>query len=245
LRDITRLYSRVARTVRENQLIPRGAGVLVACSGGPDSLCLLDALVGLRVGLGIDRIVAVYVDHGLRPSAAAEVDTVGRLAAGHGLELVKADVASQLKRLRQDGRSPEDAARVARYAALEEQRVALGLERIAVGHTRSDQAETVLLGLARSGRPAGMPARRGAIVRPLLDVTAVEVLAYLQARQLVPCYDESNGDPSAPRNHVRLEVLPALRLLNPRIEDALAKAAVPPVRLAPHAGLAEPTRGKA
>src|SRR5262249_26836425 len=190
--------------------------MLVACSYGPDSLALADCMADIR------RVTLCYVDHGLRPEAALEAEAVRAFARRRGLaaEVLRAPVD------RRDGRGLEDAARRARYRALE----AAGARHdwIALGHTASDQAETVLLRLLRGAGAtglAGMPFRRGKIIRPLLDATRADVLAYLAARGLTPLHDASNDDRTLLRNRVRHELLPAMRALNPRADAALALAA--------------------
>jgi tRNA(Ile)-lysidine synthase len=126
------------------------------------------------------------------------------------------------------GTGLEDAARRARYAALERAADRLGCHLIATGHTRTDQAETVLLRLIRGTGArglSGMPARRGRIVRPLLDVTRAEVEAYCLQSDLEWLTDEMNSDEAFARSHLRGEVLPLLRALNPGAEDLLVNVA--------------------
>jgi tRNA(Ile)-lysidine synthase len=190
--------------------------MLVACSYGPDSLALADCLVSLR------PVTLCYVDHGLRAEAAREAEAVRAFAAARGVpvEVVRAPVD------RRAGRGLEDAARRVRYRALAA--AAAGHAWIALGHTASDQAETVLLRLLRGAGAtglAGMPFHRGKIIRPLLDATRADVLAYLAARGLEPMHDASNDDRALLRNRVRHELLPALRAFNPRVEAALVRAA--------------------
>jgi tRNA(Ile)-lysidine synthase len=178
------------------------APVVVACSGGADSLALLI----LAAEAGLDP-VAVHVDHGLRPESAAEGAVVRDVAAGLGVasRCVQVDVGV--------GSNLEARARDARYAALETARAELGATAVLVAHTADDQAETVLLNLLRgSGASglAGMPARRGHIVRPLLGVRRVDVHAVCAERGITAVVDSSNEDRIHRRNWVRLDALPAL-----------------------------------
>lgn len=178
------------------------APVVAACSGGPDSLALLALAAEARLAP-----VAVHVDHGARPGSADEADLVaglaGRLGAGFAAEAVA--VAP--------GPNFEARAREARYGALERARERLGCTAVLVGHTRDDQAETVLLNILRgaglSGL-AGMPARRGTIVRPLLGVSRADLAAVCAARRLAPIDDPMNADPAHRRVWLRREVIPAL-----------------------------------
>lgn len=185
----------------------RQAGsVLLAVSGGADSTALLvgTALVAERLEL---RAHVASLDHGLRPESAAEVEAVARLAARFGLPF-----HTRALHLR-PGPGVEARARAARYEALEALRVEAGLEAVATAHTASDQAETLLMRLARgtSLRGArGIQPLRGTVVRPLLDCTRAEVEAFL-AEQGVPFLDDPmNVDPSLLRSRVRHDALPAL-----------------------------------
>lgn len=176
--------------------------VVVACSGGADSLALL--ILAADAGL---EPVAVHVDHGLRPESASEADVVRNAASRLGIAArsVRVDVAP--------GGNLEARARDARYAALEVVREELSATAVLVAHTADDQAETVLLNLLRgSGASglAGMPARRGYVVRPLLGARRTDVHAVVAERGFAPVIDPSNADRVHRRNWVRLDALPAL-----------------------------------
>ena len=178
------------------------APVVVGCSGGADSL----ALLALAVEAGLAP-VAVHVDHGLRPGSEREADVVAGAAARLGARFdprrVNVDAGANL----------EARARAARYDALAAARVQHGATAVLVAHTADDQAETVLLNLMRgsgSAGLAGMPARRGRVVRPLLGARRAEVRAECARRRLVPVADPSNDDLAHRRNWVRHEVLPLL-----------------------------------
>ena len=195
--------------------------VLVACSGGPDSVALAAATRAVRV-----RVGAVVVDHGLRPEARREVAeaTAGWLRE-QGLDPVLVRSATVVE----DGDGLEAAARDARYRALVHHAV-VGDRRGAVllGHTRDDQAETVLLGLARGSglrSLAGMPRERGVFRRPLLDLPRETVHAAVPAG--APLVDDPhNRDDRFARARVRHTVLPMLeRELGPGIAAALARTA--------------------
>lgn len=178
------------------------APVAVACSGGPDSVALL--ILAAEAGLAP---TAVHVDHGLRPGSDRDLFVV-RAAAdalGVGTHGVRVVVGA--------GPNLEARARDARYAALELAREELGATAILVGHTADDQAETVLLNVMRGSATAGlagMPARRGAIVRPLLGLRRADVRAVVRTRGLPTVDDETNRDPRFRRSWVRHELLPML-----------------------------------
>jgi tRNA(Ile)-lysidine synthase len=183
-----------------------GETVLVAVSGGADSVALLHVLLTLADELSL-RLHVLHVDHGLRPDSAADAAFVEGLAARLGVPAAVARVTVAA------GGSREDAARVARYAALEAHARRLQAPRIALGHTTDDQAETVLMRmLTGSGVRglAGIPPVRGPIVRPLLESRRVELVALLEAAGLPWIEDPSNQDHAFFRNRDRHELLPML-----------------------------------
>jgi tRNA(Ile)-lysidine synthase len=151
--------------------------------------------------------IAVHIDHALRPDSDREADVVAAAAAriGARFDAVRVQVAP--------GANLEARARAARYEALDAARVQHGASAVLVAHTADDQAETVLLNLLRgsgSAGLAGMPARRGRVVRPLLSARRADVRAECARRQLVPVNDPSNDDLAHRRNWIRHDVLPLL-----------------------------------
>jgi tRNA(Ile)-lysidine synthase len=201
-----------------------GDALVVACSHGPDSLALADAVLALRRPLGLGNVTLCYVDHGLREEARDEWARVRAFACAHAAPATLRRIALDHGR----GGGVEEAARHARYQALQEVADASGASWILVGHTASDQAETVVMRLLRGAGPlglAGIPVRRGRILRPLLGVSRREIEAYLKARGLTASEDESNATPDFTRNRVRAHVLPTLRAENPSIDDGLARTA--------------------
>jgi tRNA(Ile)-lysidine synthase len=200
-----------------------GDQVLVACSGGQDSLALAAALafVAPRAGLCAG---AVTIDHGLQDGSAERALAVAVTLRGFGLDPVHAVAVTV------DGPGgPEAAARTARYAALEKAAADVGAVAVLLGHTLDDQAETVLLGLARgsgSRSLAGMPPRRGPFVRPLLGVRRSVTAAACAAQGLPAWSDPHNADRRFARVRVRLDALPALEAaLGPGVAEALARTA--------------------
>ncbi|GAA0480178.1 tRNA(Ile)-lysidine synthase [Paractinoplanes deccanensis] len=200
--------------------LPARGLVLVACSGGADSLALAAAarFVGRDVGL-------VTVDHGLQEGSAARAAEVARWAREAGLDPVQVATVSVAGL----PGGPEAAARTARYEALTSAAVRLGAVAVLLGHTRDDQAETVLLALARGAGPrglAGMPAVKGIFLRPLLDVARADTRKACAALGLVPWEDPHNADPSFARSRVRGSALPALvDALGPAVVANLARSA--------------------
>jgi tRNA(Ile)-lysidine synthase len=200
--------------------------VLAACSGGPDSLALAAALAHEAPHRGV-RAGGVTVDHRLQPGSAARALEVAQVLTALGLDPVErlaVDVAGA------GGHGgPEAAARTARYLALDEAARRTGATAVLLAHSRDDQAETVLLGLARGSgirSLAGMPARRGIYRRPLLDVSRATLRASCTGLGLRPWDDPHNSDPAYARARVRHQALPALEAaLGPGVADALARSA--------------------
>ena len=200
--------------------------VLAACSGGADSLALAAAAAFVAPRLGL-RAGGVTVDHGLQPGSAERAGEVTALLSGLGLDPVRAAAVTVPPPATAAG--PEAAARRARYAALDAAAGELGAVAILLGHTLDDQAETVLLGLARGsgGRSlAGMPARRGPYRRPLLAVRRAATAAACADLGLKPWQDPHNEDFRFARARVRHQALPALEAaLGPGVAEALARTA--------------------
>jgi tRNA(Ile)-lysidine synthase len=199
--------------------------VLAACSGGADSLALAAALAHeaprsrLRGG-------GVTVDHGLQPGSAGRAAEVTRVLAGLGLDPVERMTVC-VPAAGHGG--PEAAARAARYQALDEAAHRTGAGAVLLAHSRDDQAESVLLGLARGSGArslAGMPPRRGLYRRPLLGVSRATLRAACAALDLQPWDDPHNRDPAYARARVRHQALPALEAaLGPGVAEALARTA--------------------
>ena len=223
----------VERAVAQLEL--RGCTVLAAVSGGIDSTVLADALVKAgSLRSPALRVVIGHVHHGLRGAEAdADQDAVAALAARLGVRFAARRVDPHALREGTSSRERptlQEAARTARYAALDEIAAELGAQRIATAHHADDQAETVLLRLFRGSGPdglGGIPERSpdGRIVRPLLRLTRADLERYAAARELAWRDDSSNTSPDYARNRLRAW-LPALaRDFNPRILRAIADLA--------------------
>jgi len=202
--------------------------VVVACSGGADSLALLAATVfetRERSGARSRRVVGVTVDHGLQDGSAAHTERV----VAQMVQLGADETGSVRVHVESAGRGTEAAAREARYAVLEEISGRLGAPVVLLGHTLDDQAETVLLGLARGsgGRSiAGMRASYDGFRRPLLGVRRAQTEAACAAEGIDVWTDPHNSDPRFTRSRVRHTVLPVLeRELGPGVAETLARTA--------------------
>ena len=197
---------------------------LCAFSGGPDSLALLSLL---RETLPQGGLLAAHLDHGLRPGSAEEAEEAAMMADRLGVDcLVEAKDVARLARER--GKGLEEAGRFARYDYLSRVLRGWGGDFIVTAHQADDQAETIILKLARGGGPgalAGVPSVSGQVVRPLLGFSKKELLDYLKARRLDYIEDHSNLDRRFRRNQVRRDILPHLAELNPAYLAALGRAA--------------------
>ena len=215
-----KLIQTVAGSIARHGLIAPGDHLLVAVSGGADSVALAAILVELGGGRrsGFDLTLA-HLDHALRPTSQQDAESVGRLAGQWDVPLVSERIdVGWLARQRKVG--IEEAARIARYDFLHRVARQVGARRIALGHHRDDQAETVLMNVLRGGDIrglAGMPVRRPIargsdveIIRPLLDVTRDELRRFLHRRQLDWVEDETNLSSEPLRNRIRLQLLPLL-----------------------------------
>jgi tRNA(Ile)-lysidine synthase len=218
----------VRRFIGQHDLIPRGARVLAAVSGGSDSVALAHILHELDGSGEFVLAGVVHFNHQLRAAANSDEAFVRGIADRLGVPFLtdRGDVGARARRQR---RSLEDAARAARYEWFERARTAAAADVVALGHTRDDQAETVLLRLVRGAGPrglSGMHPRNGAIVRPLLACRRDELRSWLAARGLSFVDDETNVDVTIPRNRVRAELLPVLaERFNAAIVDVLADQA--------------------
>lgn len=203
--------------------LPDGSLVLVACSGGADSLALAAATGFVAPKLQV-RAGAVIVDHGLQPESDAVAKGAADQCKAFGLDPVRISTVSV-----GSGGGPEAAARSARYAALRDEATAVGADVVLLAHTRDDQAETVLLGLARGSGArslSGMAAVSGLLRRPFLDLGRETTVRACEALHIEPWEDPHNADPAYTRVRVRHEVLPMLEdALGPGVAEALARTA--------------------
>jgi len=221
------LLERVRATIDEHRMLSPGETILVAVSGGIDSVALLDLLQRLAPDYEASLHLA-HLDHGLRRSSSGDARFVERLAEERDLPL-------RLSRLDPDSlaahreHGAEGAARAARYAFLESAAAEVGAERIALGHTADDQVETILHRLARGTGATGLrgiPPVRPPYIRPLLETTRSEILEYARARKLAWRVDPSNVDPSFARNRIRHRVVPELEKINPKAGEAIRRGAL-------------------
>ena len=220
----TELPAKVLAFAEETGMLPAGARVLCALSGGADSMALLTALLALAQTRDL-TVCAAHYNHRLRGEESRrdeEFVSAWCRDAGVSLTVGSGDVAGEAART---GRGIEETARRMRYAFLEETARAVGAHRIATAHNAEDNAETVLLHLVRGtglDGLTGIPPTRGNLIRPLLTCTRAEIEDYLEEKNVPHVEDSSNADPAYARNRVRREVLPVLRELNPAFVQTLS-----------------------
>jgi tRNA(Ile)-lysidine synthase len=206
--------------------LPSDAPIVLAVSGGSDSMALLYGSARLvETDARGWRLIVAHLDHALRPESPLDATFVAEAAQALGLpcKVRRTDVAAQA---RAEGRSLEEAGRAARYRFLEEMAPGHGL--IATAHTADDAAETVLINLLRGSGLSGVrgiPARRGRVVRPLLGERRAALRALLDAGGIAYRDDPSNADPAYLRNRVRGELLPLLEELRPGAVDRIGRFA--------------------
>lgn len=223
---LTPAIADVRRAVREAWMrhgVVAGDQILVACSGGPDSLALAAAAIfeGSRAGVAVG---AVIVEHGLQPATKRVAEETMRTLTDLGASPVMVSPVSVGK-----AGGPEAAARAARYEALDEAAAAFDAKFVMLGHTLNDQAETVLLGLARgSGNRSlnGMAEVNGRYLRPLLGITRETTIAFCEDSGLIAWLDPQNSDDKFARVRVRHNVMPVLEAeLGPGVAEALSRTA--------------------
>ena len=215
--------------MRRHEMVPAGGRVVVALSGGADSVALLHILRELETTGELVVAGVAHFNHCLRGDASDEDERFCRAAAAAFGISVEVGSANVRETARVQKRSIEDAARRLRYAFLEEAAVRLRADAIAVGHSRDDQAETFLLRLLRGAGTRGLAAIRPKnenVIRPLIDVPRAALREYVANRALDFREDATNADISVPRNRVRHELLPYLeRAFSPNIVEVLAREA--------------------
>ena len=214
--------------LRREALVTDHSRVVIALSGGADSVALTSLMRGLASDAGFTVAGVAHLNHQLREGAAADEQFCRELATGWSLpiEVGHADVR---ERSRRDRISIEEAGHQARYEFFDRARAALGADRVATAHTRHDQAETFLMRLVRGAGPTGLSGihpRNGHVIRPLLDVSRQELRTYLAERGQTFREDESNADLEVTRNRIRHELIPLLEArFSPSVVDVLAREA--------------------
>ena len=228
--NVKALIRRVNHTLKLHKLFPEHSRILIACSGGPDSMALLHLLQDIaahrhtKYKLGI-----AIVDHSIRPESKDEVLWLRNQVDALGLSFYTTafDVPTLSKDLKL---SEETVGRRVRYQWLNEIAHSEGYDYIAVAHHKDDQAESILAHLIRGTGLNGLTGMAVVshdydipVIRPLLDVTKAELLAYLADRKLTYCIDSTNDDIRYQRNRIRHRIIPELEAINPAVVDAIVR----------------------
>ncbi len=218
------LKDKIYQTIEKNTLLESGERVLVALSGGPDSMALLHVLTKLRKRFKLE-LNAVYINHQIRPNAARKEEKFCReFCAKWNVEFQS--VAENIPKLAKSLRKGiEETARDFRYMQFKKIAQELNCSKIALGHHADDRVETVLFRILRgTGRTGlqGIPIKRGKYIRPLFDVTKVEILGYLRKNKIRYRLDQSNAKVEYTRNFIRNKLLPLIRKrINPNVDRAI------------------------
>lgn len=222
------ILATVKKTAADHSLLGVEDSVLIALSGGPDSVALLHVLTRLRRSMKLS-LTAVYVNHRIRKKAAlAEEKFCQELCDRFDIDLdiVSEDIPALARKQK---KGIEEAARDFRYELFDLLAREDGHDRIALGHHADDRAETILFRILRGTGTSGLsgiPVKRGRIIRPLYELSKAQILAYLRTRRLSYCIDQSNEGTDYRRNYLRNRLLPEIRKeLNPQVDKALLNLA--------------------
>ena len=228
--NVKALIRSVNHTLKLHKLFPENSRILVACSGGPDSMALLHLLQDIanhrhtKYELGV-----AIVDHSIRPESKDEVLWLRNQVESLGLPFYTATF--DVPRLSKDQKlSAETVGRQVRYQWLNEISQSERYDYIAVAHHKDDQAESILAHLIRGTGLNGLTGMAVVsydytvpVIRPLLDITKAELLAYLSSKGLSYCIDSTNDDISYQRNRIRHRIIPELQAINPNVVDAIVR----------------------
>ncbi|MGE5654036.1 MAG: tRNA lysidine(34) synthetase TilS [Bacillota bacterium] len=222
----------IESTIINHRMLCEGDTVVLAVSGGPDSVCLLHLMSSLAIKQHWQIHVA-HIHHGIRGTEAdTDASFVADLAhsLGYPFHLCRSDVPRIAE---ERGLGLEEAGRFARYQYLAHLARQIGARAIATGHHADDQAETILMNLLRGAGGTGLAGIQLVrvlgqglrVIRPLLLVSRFEIEQYLEAQCITPRYDHTNNELDQTRNRIRHELIPLLKSYNPRITEALARTA--------------------
>ena len=229
MKALSDMEERMTQFIQAKRMLEVEDHVLVAVSGGPDSVALLAVLQSLCPAWGL-RLSVAHFNHGLR-GAESEDDAsfVHALCQTFDIPCIVTLLDLNAREIRRPGYSLQDYARERRYQELFRIATEIDADKVAVGHTANDQAETMVMWMVRGARTGGLggipPTRRPNVIRPLLETSREELLAYLDRKGLSYRNDSSNAKLIYLRNRIRKEVIPVLQVYNPNVVDALARQA--------------------
>ena len=219
------LIKKAEQTILKHSLLNQGDTVLVGLSGGPDSVSLLLVLHAIREKYGLS-IHAVYINHNLRPDEIpSEIVFCERLCEGLGAGFVLKTIEPGLY-AKEHGMNLQEAARELRYRVFEEAGLEVRADKVALAHNADDQAETMLMRIVRGSGPAGLagiPVRRGNIIRPLIEAGREDIERFLEDRNVAALTDSSNLRQDYFRNMIRLRLMPVLKQANPNLLNSISQ----------------------
>ena len=219
------IFQKIKETIKKYSMLSSKDNVLVALSGGPDSVLLLHVLNNLKEEFKLN-LHALYIDHGLRPEETPlEIEFCRKLCETLGIHFIKksVDVKSFAK---EKAMNRQAAARELRYRVFEEMAFEIKVNKIAMGHTADDQAETLLMRLLRGSGPiglSGIPPVREMFIRPLIEIQRQEINRYLKEEKVDFIVDSSNLKRDYVRNKIRLSLIPMMKEINPNIIETLLR----------------------
>lgn len=228
--NVKELIRTINHTLKSHNLFPENSRILVACSGGPDSMALLYLLQDIATHRHTTyRIGVAIVDHCIRPESKDEVLWLQHQVEELGLPFYSAtfDVPRLSKEYK---KSEETIGRQVRYQWLNEIAQSEGYDYISVAHHKDDQAESILAHIIRGSGLNGLTGMSVVqseyatpVVRPLLDVTKENLLAYIGTKHISYCVDSTNEDVRYQRNRIRHRIIPELEAVNPAVVDAIVR----------------------
>lgn len=221
------LEEKILETIKKYNLLQEKDTVIVAVSGGPDSMCLLNSLVNLKEKLKLNKIAVAHVNHMLREEAQEETEYVKKYCENKNIEIYIR--YANIKEISENNKiSEETAGREERYKFFEEIATKINANKIAIAHNLNDNAETVLMHFIRGTGINGLtgikPYRDGKYIRPLIECDRKEIEEYCKEKNLNPKYDKSNLDNNYTRNKIRNLLIPELKEnYNPNIISGINK----------------------
>lgn len=225
----TGLEDKIYKTIKEYQLIEPEDVVIVAVSGGPDSMCLLNSLYNLKEKLQIKKIAVAHVNHMLREEAELETQYVKKFCEEKNIDFYAKYV--NIKEISEHNKTgEEETGRIERYKFFEEIAEKINANKIAIAHNHNDNAETVLMHLLRGSAISGLvgikPYKENKYIRPILKCDRTDIEKYCEDKGLNPKYDKTNDDNTYTRNKIRNELIPYIKKeFNPNIIETLNRLA--------------------